>query len=171
MSNLEKKSVLKVINELEELGHSSNVIELQDTARSALDASHALNVPVGAIVKTLIFLIQSKEAETPIITLISGDRLCHTKILPQLLNVDGKVIRPDADKVKSITGYSIGGVSPIGLPKGLNIIADSSLKRFEKIWSAAGHPHCVFGSTFDELINLTGAQISETISVSDNRSK
>ncbi|MEL0232694.1 MAG: YbaK/EbsC family protein, partial [Hyphomicrobiales bacterium] len=137
----------------------------------ALDASLALNVPVGAIVKTLIFLIQSREAETPVITLISGDRLCNTKILAQLLNVEGKVIRPDADTVKSITGYSIGGVSPIGLPKELNIIADSSLKRFKKIWSAAGHPYCVFGSTFDELISLTGAQISEIISISDNRSK
>jgi len=116
-------------------------------------------------------LIQSKESVTPVITLISGDRLCNTKILPQLLNVEGKVIRPDADAVKSITGYSIGGVSPIGLPKELNIIADSSLKRFEKIWSAAGHPHCVFGSTFDELINLTGAQISELISMPNDRSK
>lgn len=171
MSNLDKKSVLKVVNELNKLNHSSSVIELQDTARSALDASLALNVPVGAIVKTLIFLIQSREAETPVITLISGDRLCNTKILAQLLNVEGKVIRPDADTVKSITGYSIGGVSPIGLPKELNIIADSSLKRFEKIWSAAGHPHCVFGSTFDELINLTGAQISELISMPDDRSK
>jgi prolyl-tRNA editing enzyme YbaK/EbsC (Cys-tRNA(Pro) deacylase) len=171
MSNLDKKSVLKVVNELNKLNHSSSVIELQDTARSALDASLALNVPVGAIVKTLIFLIQSREAETPVITLISGDRLCNTKILAQLLNVEGKVIRPDADTVKSITGYSIGGVSPIGLPKELNIIADSSLKRFKKIWSAAGHPYCVFGSTFDELISLTGAQISEIISISDNRSK
>jgi prolyl-tRNA editing enzyme YbaK/EbsC (Cys-tRNA(Pro) deacylase) len=171
MSNLDKKSVLKVVNELNKLNHSSSVIELQDTARSALDASLALNVPVGAIVKTLIFLIQSRESETPVITLISGDRLCNTKILAQLLNVEGKVIRPDADTVKSITGYSIGGVSPIGLPKELNIIADSSLKRFKKIWSAAGHPYCVFGSTFDELISLTGAQISEIISISDNRSK
>jgi prolyl-tRNA editing enzyme YbaK/EbsC (Cys-tRNA(Pro) deacylase) len=171
MSNLDKKSVLKVVNELNKLNHSSSVIELQDTARSALDASLALNVPVGAIVKTLIFLIQSREAETPVITLISGDRLCNTKILAQLLNVEGKVIRPDADTVKSITGYSIGGVSPIGLPKELNIIADSSLKRFKKIWSAAGHPYCVFGSTFDELISLTGAQISEIISISDNKSK
>ena len=171
MSNLDKKSVLKVVNKLNKLNHSCSVIELQDTARSALDASLALNVPVGAIVKTLIFLIQSRETETPVITLISGDRLCNTEILPQLLNVEGKVIRPDADTVKSITGYSIGGVSPIGLPKELNIIADSSLKRFRKIWSAAGHPHCVFGSTFDELISLTGAQISEIISISDNRSK
>ena len=171
MSNIEKKSILKVINELEQLGHSSNVIELQDTARSALDASLALNVPVGAIVKTLIFIIQSEETEIPVITLISGDRLCNTKILTKLLNVEGKVIRPDADRVKFITGYSIGGVSPVGLPKELNIYCDSSLKRFEKIWSAAGHPHCVFGATFDELINLTGAQISDLISISDNKNK
>ena len=165
MSYLKKQTVLKVVNELNRLGHSKEVIELKNTARSALDASIALNVPVGAIVKTLIFIIGTEEEEIPIIALIAGDRLCNTDNLLKLLNSDGKVIRPDANKVKAITGYSIGGVSPIGLPLNIDIIIDTSLKRFEILWSAAGHPHCVFNSTFNELKHFTKATESDAISL------
>ena len=165
MSNLGKKTVLKVINELNRLGHSNEVIELKDTARSALDASIALSVPVGAIVKTLIFIIKTTQEDIPVITLIAGDRLCNTDYLLKVLNIDGKVIRPDANKVKNITGYSIGGVSPIGLPLNINVIIDTSLKRFDILWSAAGHPHCVFSSTFDELKHFTKAMESDEISL------
>ena len=82
-----------------------------------------------------------------------------------MLNIEGKVRRPDADIVKDITGYSIGGVSPIGLPDGISIIMDASLKRFDKIWSAAGHTHCVFPATFDVLKDMTGAEESDLISI------
>ena len=75
-----------------------------------MDASKALGVPVGAIVKTLIFIIQNDEGVTPIVCLISGDMLCDTSQISHVLNIDGKVKRPDADTVKDITGYSIGGV-------------------------------------------------------------
>ncbi len=75
------------------------------------------------------------------------------------------MIRPDANKVKNITGYSIGGVSPIGLPLNINVIIDTSLKRFDILWSAAGHPHCVFSSTFDELKHFTKATESDEISL------
>ena len=74
------------------------------------------------------------------------------------------MIRPDANKVKNITGYSIGGVSPIGLPLNIDIIIDTSLKRFEILWSAAGHPNCVFNSTFNELKYFTKATESDGIS-------
>ena len=164
MSNLEKKAVLKVINELNRLGHSEKIIELKDTARSALDASIALKVPGGAIVKTLIFIIETDKEEIPVITLIAGDRLCNTDYLLKLLNCNGKVIRPDANKVKAISGYSIGGVSPVGLPLNIDIIIDTSLKRFEILWSAAGHPNCVFNSTFNELKYFTKATESDEIS-------
>ena len=90
-----------------------------------MDASKALGVPVGAIVKTLIFIIQNDEGVTPIVCLISGDMLCDTSQISQVLNIDGKVKRPAADTVKDITGYSIGGVSPIGLPEDIGIITVS----------------------------------------------
>ena len=141
------------------------MVELTDTARSALDASKALGVPVGAIVKTLIFIIQNDDEVTPIVCLISGDMLCDTSQISQVLNIDGKVNRPDADTVKDITGYSIGGVSPIGLPENIGIIMDSALARFDKIWSAAGHTHCVFPATFNQIHEMTNAIVSDDISI------
>ena len=139
------------------LRHSEEVIELKDTARSAGDAAKALNVPVGAIVKTLVFVIDANSEEIPIVALVAGDNKCNTSVLPKSLGVSGTVVRPDADKVKIITGYSIGGVSPVGLPEALHLIIDTSLKRFQKIWSAAGHSHCVFAATYEQLVEITKA--------------
>ena len=148
---------------LTRINHPERVIELTETARSALDAANSLRVPVGAIVKTLVFTINSQTKEVPVVTLVAGDRQCDTDMLLKILDVRGTVMKPDANKVKQITGYSIGGVSPIGLPKALDLIIDTSLKRFEKIWSAAGHPHCVFASTFAQLSKMTNAIESDEI--------
>tara|TARA_B100001029_G_C14733781_1_gene271776 strand:+ start:112 stop:561 length:450 start_codon:yes stop_codon:yes gene_type:complete len=144
-------------------GHGHNVIELKDTARSAADAATALDVPVGAIVKTLVFIISDNNHNTPVIALVAGDKQCRTDMLPRVLGCCGEVIRPRADIVKEITGYSIGGVSPLGLPEKLDVILDASLKRFETIWSAAGHTHCVFPATFVQLANMTKSIESDQI--------
>lgn len=161
---LEHPSVQRVINSLSYIGHSGQVVELENTARSAEDAASALNVEVGAIVKTLIFKLKSEKSETPLVTLISGDQRCKTKVLGQLVGIDGKCILPDADEVKMITGYSIGGVSPIGMPSTLTILMDEKLNAYETIWAAAGHPHCVFPITFFQLQRLTNATVSDQIS-------
>ena len=163
LSNLNKKSVQKVISILEKIGHPNPVIELKETARSAAEAATSLNVQVGAIVKTLLFLIENKNGRIPIIVLVAGDNKCNTEVLPKIINLEGRVIRPNAESVKKITGYSIGGVSPVGLPREIKIIIDTSLKRFENVWSAAGHPYCVFSSTFSELLKITKAVQSENI--------
>ena len=163
ISNLEKKSVKKVIELLRRLRHSEEVIELTDTARSAEDAAKALNVPVGAIVKTLVFIIDANTEQIPIVALVAGDNRCNTSELAKSLGISGIVVRPDADKVKILTGYSIGGVSPVGLPEALHLIIDTSLKRFKTIWSAAGHPHCVFAATYEQLVDITKATESADI--------
>ena len=148
---------------MQNIGHSETVSELSDTARTAKDAASALKVPVGAIVKSLIFMIHNERQEIPVITLISGDKKCFTDMIPKVLNVEGSVRRPDAKQVKEITGYSIGGVSPIGLPANIEMIIDSSLRRFDRIWSAAGHTHCVFATTFIQLKEMTGALESDEV--------
>ena len=163
ISNLDKKLVRKVSAILKEFNHPQNVIELHETARSALDAARSLNVPVGAIVKTLVFIIKSDKKEIPVVALISGDKQCDAELLPTILNIEGSVVRPDAKTVKNITGYSIGGVSPLGLSQKLDLIIDTSLKKFDEIWSAAGHTHCVFGSTYSQLIIMTNAKESDQI--------
>ena len=148
---------------LRERNHPEEVIELTNTARSAQDAARALDVAVGAIVKTLVFVIEAENEEIPVVALVAGDKRCNIDILLKLLNIDGRVLRPDADKVKLITGFSIGGVSPVGLPSELDIIIDTSLKRFETIWSAAGHTHCVFSATYENLNKIIKAVESDEI--------
>ena len=140
-----------------------NVIELEEIARSAVDAANSLDVEVGAIVKTLVFVIRRQTHEIPVIALVAGDKRCNTDAFIKLLDIEGKIVKPDADRVKEITGYSIGGVSPIGLPSELHLIMDSSLKRFKTIWSAAGHSHCVFSSTYKQLKDMTLAIESDDI--------
>ena len=140
-----------------------NVIELEEIARSAVDAANSLDVEVGAIVKTLVFVIRRQTHEIPVIALVAGDKRCNTDAFIKLLNIEGKIVKSDADRVKEITGYSIGAVSPIGLPNELHLIIDSSLKRFETIWSAAGHTHCVFAATYKQLKEMTNATESDEI--------
>jgi prolyl-tRNA editing enzyme YbaK/EbsC (Cys-tRNA(Pro) deacylase) len=120
MSNLEKKTVKKVSDFLKNIRHPEMVIELSETARTAQDAANALLVPVGAIVKSLLFIINNENKEIPVVTLIAGDKKCKIELISKVLDVSGTVRRPNAEEVKKITGYSIGGVSPIGLSKSIN---------------------------------------------------
>jgi len=163
MSNLEKKTVKKVSDFLKNVRHPEMVIELSETARTAQDAANALLVPVGAIVKSLLFIINNENKEIPVVTLIAGDKKCKIELISKVLDVSGTLRRPNAEEVKKITGYSIGGVSPIGLSKSIKLIIDTSLKRFDKIWSAAGHPHCVFSASFTQLKDITGALETEKL--------
>jgi len=165
MSNLERLPVRTVAEILKSKGHQHPVIELSDTARSAEDAAKSLGVAVGAIVKTLLFIVVTDEKQTPIVALISGDGMCDTRALLSLTGLKGKMTRPSANEVKSVTGLSIGGVSPIGLPSNLSIFLDTSLDNYPEIWSAAGHPHCVFKSTYTQLVDYTGAIPSDKLRI------
>lgn len=158
---LSHPSVRHVVARLAEAGHQHDVIALADTARSAREAAAALGVEVGAIVKTLMFV--HGEHEAPVIALVAGDRQCDADALAVSVGSPAPCRRPDAARVKAATGYAIGGVSPIGLPDGLPVFIDSSLFRFAAVWSAAGHPHCVFQATPRQLQALCGGTVSEAI--------
>ena len=143
--------------------HPHEVIALADTAGSASEAAAALGVEVGAIVKTLMFVAGSDEL--PIIALVAGDRQCDVVALAACIGSSDPCRRPDAARVKAVTGYSIGGVSPIGLAAGLPVVMDDSLFRFGTVWSAAGHPHCVFQASPAALQSLSGARRDSRIAV------
>tara|TARA_B100000686_G_C16791938_1_gene979331 strand:+ start:1984 stop:2499 length:516 start_codon:yes stop_codon:yes gene_type:complete len=146
---------------------SINLVVLDTTARTAKDAADAIGVDVGAIVKSLVFNFKKDSSRTDnlVMALVSGDKKCDISALEQLLGPGGKLIRPDADFVKSQTGYSIGGVSPLGLPENAKIFVDKSLGRYEEIWAAAGHPYCVYKSTYSDLILHSRGIESDTISI------
>lgn len=159
MSALENDSVKRVRQVLVDAGLGDRVIELAETARTAEDAAASVGCELGAIVKSLAFIIGSRT----VLALVAGDHRCVEAALPRCLNIQGAPRRPGANEVKGMTGFTIGGVAPIGLVRPLPIAIDRSLKRFETLYAAAGHPHCVFPHSFDELRRLTDGIVSWNI--------
>lgn len=159
-SRLQHPAVIRVKKALEEKGSGAEIIELAATARTAEDAARAVGVPVGAIVKSLVFLIDGG----PVMALVAGDRRCDTKALPAAFGRQGLVMRADAERVREATGFVIGGVAPLGHPAPLPTVIDDSLARFEAVYAAAGHPFCVFATSALELTLLTGGSLVRGIS-------
>ena len=158
---LEHPPVRHVAACLAAAGHPHAVIALADAARSAAEAAAVLGVEVGAIVKTLMFV--AGRDEMPVIALVAGDRQCDVAALAACVGACDPCRRPDAARVKAVTGYSIGGVSPIGLAAELPVFLDGSLFRFEAVWSAAGHPHFVFQASPSALLALARATRDDII--------
>mgnify|MGYP001370006779 FL=1 len=159
-----KKSVQRVSQALIAAGLGDRVIEMKATAKTAEDAARAVGAELGQIVKSLTFRVGDQE----VLALISGDHLCQQEALPRVLNLQGKVTKPQAQRVKDVTGFTIGGVAPVGLTTEIPIAIDASLRRFETLYAAAGHPHCLFPVTFQELKRLTGGIVSYNISEAIN---
>ena len=155
-SILEKEAVKRAEKSLKSFDNNLKVLILENTARTAEEAATALGCSVGAIVKSLLF----KTGDKFLLCLVSGDRRCSLKKLKKILN-EKDVSMANPDEVKRITGYTIGGVSPVGHLTQLKIILDNNLKRFSKIYAAAGHPNAVFGIDFNQFIILTSAEIEE----------
>lgn len=159
MSKLDHPAVLRVQAALRDKGSTATIVELEDGVPTAKAAADALGIELGAIVKSLVFTIDGE----PVMALVSGDRRCDTKALPQAFGRTGLVMRPDADRVRDVTGFAIGGVAPLGHPKPLATVIDDGLGRFETIYAAAGHPYCVFPTTMFELSLLTGGAMARGI--------
>lgn len=134
-------------------GASGEVRELEDSARTAVEAAAALGCPVGAIANSLVFLADGD----PVLVLTSGGHRVDVAHTARALGV-GELTRPDAAQVRAATGQPIGGVSPVGHPAPLRTVVDAELARFDVVWAAAGTPHAVFPTTFAELLRLCGAE-------------
>jgi prolyl-tRNA editing enzyme YbaK/EbsC (Cys-tRNA(Pro) deacylase) len=119
-----------------------------------------LGVPLGAIVKSLVFTIGGE----PVMALIAGDRQCVAESLPDALGMDGPVKKANAETVRQATGFAIGGVAPVAHATVLPIAIDDSLGRFDAVYAAAGHPHCVFRTSLEELRRVTPGLVAATIS-------
>ena len=153
---LNKEPVKRAKRSIKEFDPSIRIICLEQTARTAQDAATALGCNIGAIVKSLLF----STGNNFVLCLVSGDKRCSLNKLKKILdNKDVSMASPDT--VKKITGYTIGGVSPVGHLNKLKIYVDTSLERFTTVFAAAGHPNCVFKINFKKLINLTSGEIKE----------
>src|SRR3989338_4537541 len=156
--------VQRVAAELAERGHPHTPVMLDDAARTAQQAADALGVALGQIAKSIIFRRKSDDAAVLVIT--SGDlRVDEKKVQAIVCAEGGKLGRADADFVKSRTGFSIGGVSPLAHATPPVTLIDQDLLRFEVVWAAAGHPHGVFALHPSDLQRLTGAPVVDVVQV------
>ena len=149
----EKAAVKRVIAALAEHGLTGEVHVLSDSARTAQEAASALGIEVGQIASSLIFKLPD---DSPLLVITSGRHRVNTELVAKNLGIE-KLGRVDADYVKEKSGFSIGGVSPIGWVSKATILIDQALDDYDVVWAAAGHPHSVFPTTYAELITCTGA--------------
>jgi prolyl-tRNA editing enzyme YbaK/EbsC (Cys-tRNA(Pro) deacylase) len=151
---IEKAAVKRVIAALAEHGLTGEVNVLSDSARTAQEAASALGIEVGQIASSLIFKLPD---ESPLLVITSGRHRVDTDLVAKNLGIE-KLGRVDADYVKEKSGFSIGGVAPIGWVSPATILIDQALNDYEVVWAAAGHPHAVYPTTFAELLECNGAK-------------
>ena len=152
---LEKSAVKRVSAAMQQLSIAGPITVLGDTARTAQDAASALGIEVGQIASSLIF----KTPDGRVLLIItSGRHRVDTDLVATTLGVT-ELLRVDAHFVKEFSGFSIGGVSPIGwITKPEIILIDEALNDYDVVWAAAGHPHAVYPTSFNELLKCTGAR-------------
>ena len=153
---LNNEPVKRVKNALNEFNKKINIQILTNTARSAQDAAKALDCKVGAIIKSLLL----RNGDFYILCLVSGNKRCSLNKLKKICN-SKDMSMADAQKVKEITGFTIGGVSPVGSINNLEIFIDINLKEFDILYGAAGHPNAIFKISFTDLQKITSGKIMD----------
>ena len=156
MTLLNKEPVKRAEKCLKEFDENLSVVELENSAKTALDAANSLNCEVGAIVKSLLIKIENDY----LLCLVSGDKRCSLNKLKKI-SEKKNVRMASADEVKSQTGYTIGGVSPVGHINKIQIFIDNSLSRFKDIFAAAGHPNVIFKINYEKLIQITKGDVKD----------
>ena len=153
---LNKESVKRVSKKLKEFDSKLEVLVLDTSARTAQDAARSLDAEVGSIIKSLFL----RTKNSFLLCLVAGDKRCSLNKIKKILN-EKDVSMGSAEQVKEITGFTIGGVSPVGHLSPLKIYIDQSLERFSSIFGAAGHPNCVFKINFANLQKITNGEIKD----------
>ncbi len=156
MNLLNKEPVKRVQKILQDFDKNQKIIVLNNSARTALEAAASLGCEVGAIVKSLLFKTESNFT----LCLVAGDKKASLNKIKKTLSIKDSSMA-SANDVKIITGYTIGGVSPIGHLNKVNILIDKSLDRFDSLFAAAGHPNCVFKISFKDLQKITNGSTYE----------
>jgi Cys-tRNA(Pro) deacylase len=151
-------SAQKVADAARTLGLSVEVVEFEETTRTAQDAAHAIGCQVAQIVKSLLFIVDGQ----PVMALVSGVNRLDERKLAALRGVGRKQVeRADADTAKAATGFSIGGVPPFGHTSRLPVYVDEDLTHFDVVWAAAGTPFAVFAIAPEELVRASQATVAD----------
>jgi prolyl-tRNA editing enzyme YbaK/EbsC (Cys-tRNA(Pro) deacylase) len=149
-------SVVRVTARLAELGAGGQVRTLDDAARTAAQAAAQLGIEVAQIANSLVFAADG----APLLVMASGGHRVDTAKVAALVGATS-VDRASPEFVREHTGFAIGGVAPVGTTSPINTVVDVELARYDVVWAAAGHPHAVFPTTYDELLRLTAGHPAE----------
>jgi prolyl-tRNA editing enzyme YbaK/EbsC (Cys-tRNA(Pro) deacylase) len=150
------RAARRVRDALLSLGLDADIRRLADSTRTAPEAAAAVGCELGAIVKSLV--MRGASSGAPLLVLVSGSNRADEALLAAA--VGEAIERPDAGYVREVTGYSIGGIPPVGHPAPVRTLLDEDLLSFETVWAAAGHPHAVFPVAPAVLASATGAEIT-----------
>ena len=156
MTLLDKEPVKRAEKSLKKFDPRMSVITLDSSARTAKEAASSLGCETGAIVKSLLF----KTENSFTLFLVAGDKKASLNKIKKTLNIKDASMA-SADDVKTTTGFTIGGVSPVGHLNKIDIFIDNSLDRFKNLYAAAGHPNCVFKTNFVDLQKITNGSIKD----------
>ena len=164
---LSHPAVMRVAEVLKSKGVTGQIVALKESARTAAEAASALGIEVGQVASSIVFKLPDGK---PLLVITSGRHRVDTELVAKQLGVE-KLHRADADYVRSVSGFAIGGVSPVGWvsePAGgvapigwvspATILIDQALNDYEVVWAAAGHPHAVYPTSFAELLAITSAK-------------
>lgn len=132
---------------------------MPDSTHTAAEAAAAVGCEVGAIVKSLVFVAVTDSEHEPVLALVCGDNRADLDALAEVLGA--RIEKADAATVKLATGYSIGGVPPLGHPSPVRTVIDRDLQRFDTVWSAAGSAYDVFAATPQQLVDWTGGELAD----------
>jgi prolyl-tRNA editing enzyme YbaK/EbsC (Cys-tRNA(Pro) deacylase) len=168
-SVLERPAVQRVRDALERAGIETSIHVQDDRAHSAAEAAAALGIAVGQIASSIVFRLPD---DRPLLVITSGRHRVDVDLVARTLGVEA-LSRADADYVKAWSGFSIGGVSPVGwtselsagvtpegVPLEVTVLLDEALGAYDVVWAAAGHPHAVFPTTFEALRRASGARVA-----------
>lgn len=147
-------SVERVRAALAAAGHPDTIATFPAGTRTAADAAAALGCAVAQIAKSMVF----RAGDAPVLVVTSGvNRVDPARVGAAL---GQPVRRADGDWVRAVTGFAIGGVSPVGHLRPPLALLDEDLLAFPQVWAAAGSPTEVFATTPDALLTLTGARVA-----------
>lgn len=163
MTNVLSKQAQKVQEALNSFGVSLHVLELPDSARTSPEAAAAIGCSVSRIAKSLVF--KGVQSEVPYLIIASGSNRVDERLVSK--KIGEQIAIADADYVRSVTGYVIGGIPPVGHSVMFQTFIDADLMQYDTIWAAAGTPHAVFELTPKELVRITNGTLIQVTTPAD----
>jgi len=156
----------RVVAAARALGLAIDPVTYPEGTRTAEDAARAIGCEVAQIVKSLVFDLVTGEEVVPVIALVSGSNRLDEAKLVGAAGAD-RTRRADADRVRAVTGFPIGGVPPFGHPEPVTTFVDPDLLRHEVVWAAGGTPQVVFALPPAALVEATGGTVADLAAASD----